>query len=106
MIVERVIQGGLRITALVLGADGSLLGWQDKVQLDPSEEDRYVPGTKRRVFKAGPLTFGVVICHEGWRYPETSAPSVTDFGAPVVRSAPSENDEGRDPPVSLAESHG
>ncbi len=23
------------------------------------------------VFHAGPLTFGVVICHEGWRYPET-----------------------------------
>ena len=27
--------------------------------------------TERRVFTAGPLTFGVVICHEGWRYPET-----------------------------------
>jgi predicted amidohydrolase len=23
------------------------------------------------VFVAGPLTFGVAICHEGWRYPET-----------------------------------
>jgi predicted amidohydrolase len=23
------------------------------------------------VFTAGPLTFGIVICHEGWRYPET-----------------------------------
>jgi predicted amidohydrolase len=23
------------------------------------------------VFTIGPLTFGVVICHEGWRYPET-----------------------------------
>ena len=23
------------------------------------------------MFKTGPLTFGVVICHEGWRYPET-----------------------------------
>jgi predicted amidohydrolase len=23
------------------------------------------------VFTAGPLTFGVAICHEGWRYPET-----------------------------------
>ncbi len=23
------------------------------------------------MFAIGPLTFGVVICHEGWRYPET-----------------------------------
>ena len=28
-------------------------------------------GHERRVFTAGPLTFGVAICHEGWRYPET-----------------------------------
>ena len=41
------------------------------MQLDPSEEAIYAPGVERRVFKAGPLTFGVVICHEGWRYPET-----------------------------------
>jgi predicted amidohydrolase len=41
------------------------------VQIDPSEEGTYAPGSGRRVFKAGPLTFGIVICHEGWRYPET-----------------------------------
>lgn len=23
------------------------------------------------MFQTGPLTFGIVICHEGWRYPET-----------------------------------
>jgi predicted amidohydrolase len=23
------------------------------------------------VFQAGPVTFGIAICHEGWRYPET-----------------------------------
>ena len=23
------------------------------------------------MFRAGALTFGIVICHEGWRYPET-----------------------------------
>lgn len=28
-------------------------------------------GGVRRVFQAGALVFGVVICHEGWRYPET-----------------------------------
>lgn len=68
---ERVVEGGLRITALVVGPDGRTLGWQDKVQLDPSEDGRYAPGTERRVFRVGPLTFGVAICHEGWRYPET-----------------------------------
>src|SRR4029453_779761 len=25
----------------------------------------------RQLFHAGPLTFGIAICHEGWRYPET-----------------------------------
>jgi len=68
---ERAADRGLRITALVVNADGTIAGFQDKVQLDPSEEGTYVPGTERRVFQAGPLTFGIAICHEGWRYPET-----------------------------------
>lgn len=68
---ERLVSGALHITALVSNADGSLAGFQDKVQLDPSEDGTYTPGTDRRVFQAGPLTFGVAICHEGWRYPET-----------------------------------
>jgi len=68
---ERFVAGRLRITVMVAGPDGKLLGWQDKVQLDPSEDALYQPGVERRVFEVGPLTFGVVICHEGWRYPET-----------------------------------
>jgi predicted amidohydrolase len=68
---ERACEGGLRATALVVGRDGAVLGFQDKVQLDPSEDALYAPGTERRLFVSGPLTFGVVICHEGWRYPET-----------------------------------
>ncbi len=68
---ERIVDGGLRITALVIDADGRLAGLQDKVQLDPSEEATYAAGADRRVFRAGPLTFGIAICHEGWRYPET-----------------------------------
>ena len=35
---EREVDGRLRITALVINADGSVAGFQDKVQLDPSEE--------------------------------------------------------------------
>jgi predicted amidohydrolase len=68
---ERVDGDALRATVLVVNADGTFAGFQDKVQIDPSEEGIYAPGVGRRVFHAGPLTFGVVICHEGWRYPET-----------------------------------
>jgi predicted amidohydrolase len=68
---ERIVDDALLITALVLNRDGTIAGWQDKVQLDPSEEGTYSPGSGRRVFHTGPLTFGVAICHEGWRYPET-----------------------------------
>jgi len=68
---ERVSGEGLLITALVIRRDGTVDGFQDKVQLDPSEEDTYVAGSERRVFRAGSLTFGIAICHEGWRYPET-----------------------------------
>lgn len=69
---ERVTERGLQITACVVNPDGTMAGWQDKGQIDPSEEAIYPAlATERRVFTAGPLTFGVVICHEGWRYPET-----------------------------------
>jgi len=68
---ERVVDRALLATALVVNRDGTIAGFQDKVQLDPSEEGTYSPGSGRRVFQSGPLTFGVAICHEGWRYPET-----------------------------------
>jgi predicted amidohydrolase len=69
---ERVTARGLQITACVIDPDGTIGGWQDKGQVDPSEEAIYPAlATERRVFTAGPLTFGVVICHEGFRYPET-----------------------------------
>ncbi len=68
---ERVVDGALLATALVINRDGSFAGFQDKVQLDPSEEGTYSFGSGRRVFHTGPLTFGIAICHEAWRYPET-----------------------------------
>src|SRR5713226_8655568 len=68
---ERIVDNALLISALVINRDGTIAGFQDKGQLDPSEEGTYLPGSTRRVFTTGPLTFGVVICHEGWRYPET-----------------------------------
>lgn len=80
---ERVVGSARRLTALVLGPDGSTLGFQDKVQLDPSEDELYQPGEGRSVFRVGELSFGVVICHEGFRYPETVRTAVR-LGAEVV----------------------
>ena len=60
-----------QIVAAVIDASGEIQGFQAKCQLDPSEEAHYVPGSKRRMFEAGGVKFGIAICHEGWRYPET-----------------------------------
>jgi predicted amidohydrolase len=68
---ERMLNGARLLTAVVIDRDGTIAGFQDKVQLDPSEEGTYSPGTGRRIFQTGSLKFGIVICHEGWRYPET-----------------------------------
>jgi predicted amidohydrolase len=80
---ERVVEKALLITALVINRDGTVAGFQDKVQLDPSEDGTYTPGSGRRTFQSGPLKFGIAICHEGWRYPETVRCAVRD-GAHVV----------------------
>ena len=68
---ERLVDGSLLATALVIDRDGSVIGFQDKVQIDPSEETTYSNGSGRHVFEVKGVKFGVVICHEGWRYPET-----------------------------------
>lgn len=68
---ERVTDTGTRIAALVINPDGTVAGFQDKVQLDPSEDTIYTSGGERRLFEIDGVPFGVVICHEGWRYPET-----------------------------------
>ncbi len=68
---ERVVDGALRIAALVIGDDGRIAGFQDKVQMALEEDGVYVASRGRAVFRCGELTFGVAICHEGFRYPET-----------------------------------
>src|SRR5215813_10800596 len=35
---ERIVDGELRIAVLVMDRDGTIAGFQDKVQLDPSED--------------------------------------------------------------------
>ena len=80
---ERIVEGALRATVLVIDRDGTIAGFQDKVQVDPSEDDIYAPGSERRVFEIDGVKFGVAICHEGWRYPETVRWAVRQ-GAQIV----------------------
>lgn len=68
---ERVVGASVVPAAVVIDREGRVQGCQDKVQLDPSEDATYTAGSGRQLFSAGSLRFGVVICHEGWRYPET-----------------------------------
>jgi predicted amidohydrolase len=69
--MERLTEAGRQIVAAVIDARGQIQGCQTKNQLDPTEDRFYVPGTSRRLFEIDGLKFGVAICHEGWRYPET-----------------------------------
>jgi predicted amidohydrolase len=68
---ERLTEAGRQIVAVVFDARGQLLGCQTKNQLYPTEERFYVPGNTRQLFEVNGVKFGVAICHEGWRYPET-----------------------------------
>jgi predicted amidohydrolase len=69
--MEWLTDAGRHIAAVVLDASGAIQGCQTKNQLDPTEEPFYVPGHGRRLFVVDGLTFGVAICHEAFRYPET-----------------------------------
>jgi len=57
--------------AFVISAQGNVLGYQSKNQLDPSEDDIWDAGSERQIFEINGLKFGISICHEGFRYPET-----------------------------------
>ncbi|HEX6288198.1 MAG TPA: carbon-nitrogen hydrolase family protein [Herpetosiphonaceae bacterium] len=69
--MERITEAGRQIVAVVIDAQGQIQGYQTKNQLAPSEDQFYVPGQNRQLFEINRVKFGVVICHEGWRYPET-----------------------------------
>ncbi len=69
--MERITDRGRQIAAFVLDSAGDVQGLQTKNQLDPSEESCYVPGDSRQIFEVRGVRFGIAICHEGWRYPET-----------------------------------
>jgi len=57
--------------AYVVSNTGKILGYQTKNQLDPSEDNIWTAGTERRLFEVNGVKFGITICHEGFRYPES-----------------------------------
>lgn len=62
---------GILNVAFVISEEGKVLGCQTKNQLAPVEDGFYVPGSSREMFEVKGIPFGIVICHEGWRYPES-----------------------------------
>lgn len=63
---------GILNVAYVISNEGEVIGYQTKNQLDPSEDTMFIPGNKRSVFEVNGVKFGIVICHEGFRYPEAT----------------------------------
>ena len=63
---------GLHNVAFVIGRDGEVVGYQPKNQIPPEEEPYYVPEGSRRLFEVDEVSFGITICHEGWRYGEAT----------------------------------
>ncbi|EOR95438.1 putative amidohydrolase [Arcticibacter svalbardensis MN12-7] len=62
---------GLLNVAHVISNTGEILGYQTKNQLDPTEDNIWIPGTERSIFEINGVKFGITICHEGFRYPES-----------------------------------
>ena len=64
-------ENGLLNVAQVIDKGGEVLGYQTKNQLDPSEDNIWMPGNERQLFEVDGFRFGITICHEGFRYPES-----------------------------------
>jgi predicted amidohydrolase len=69
--MEWETSAGLHNVAFVISRDGVVDGYQAKNQIPLEEEPYYVPDGQRRLFEVDGVPFGIAICHEGWRYPES-----------------------------------
>ena len=74
---------GILNVTFVISREGQIEGYQAKNQIAPSEEPFYVPEGPRRLFEVDGVPFGITICHEGWRFPESVRWSVVR-GAQVI----------------------
>lgn len=69
--MDRETELGRQNVAYVVSRGGEVQGYQTKNQIAPEEEGLFVPGHDRRLFESDNVKFGITICHEGWRYPES-----------------------------------
>src|ERR1700686_1355701 len=60
--MERLTEAGRQIVAFVIDARGQIQGYQTKNQLDPTEDQFYVPGVTRRPSAFNGVMLGVGIC--------------------------------------------
>lgn len=82
--MEWITEDGLHNRAYVISGNGDVLGYQTKNQITPDgEDDHYEPDGERAMFELNGVPLGVVVCHEGWRYPETVRWAATR-GAKIV----------------------
>jgi len=70
-------------SALVIAETGRILGTHHKTRLTPLDAIAYTPGATLETFTLFGVTVGVVICFEGFRFPETTRECVRQ-GAQVV----------------------
>lgn len=76
-------EGKILNVAFAISDEGKVLGMQTKNQIDPAEDEIFTPGTKRFIFEIKGVKTGIVICHEGFRYPESVRWS-TQRGAQII----------------------
>jgi ribosomal-protein-alanine N-acetyltransferase len=70
-------------SALVVSERGAILGTHHKTKLTPLDALAYSPGRTLETFELWGVKVGVVICFEGFRFPETTRECVRQ-GAQVV----------------------
>ncbi len=69
--MEWETDAGQHNAAFVVSREGEVVGYQTKNQIPVEEAPHYVAGDTRRLFEVDGIPFGITICHEGWRYPES-----------------------------------
>lgn len=70
-------------SALVVSESGAILGTHHKTKLTPLDAVAYSPGSAIETFTLCGVRVGVVICFEGFRFPETTRECVRQ-GAQIV----------------------
>lgn len=70
-------------SALVVSEKGQVLGAHHKVRLTPLDATAYSPGTRFETYELWGVRVGVVICFEGFRFPEATRECVSQ-GAQII----------------------